>query len=125
MESSADVDPLAHRCRSAEGQGVVGAIELAAGELDPSVKQGRSGSRREALGASGRAVEVSDLDRDAAFQRITEPEERTRGVGPQEGTRSLNARERPASSTIGEPHSRERELADEREGGTHVFAHRE
>ena len=73
----------------------------------------------------GGAVQVAGLDRDAAFQRVTEAEERTGGVGPQERSRSLYTGECLADAAIGEPHSRERQLADERKGGTAVLTHRE
>ena len=45
--------------------------------------------------------------------------------GAQERSRSFDARECLADSAVGEPDSRERQLAHEREGGTHVLAHRE
>ena len=120
-----DVEALTRRRRRAPGYGGGGAIELAAGELDPSTQQRCSGSRREVIRTSGRAVQVADLDLDAAFQRVTETEERTCRVGVQEGKGPLDARQCLAAPAIGEPNSRERELADEREGRTHVFAHRE
>ena len=42
-----DVEALSHGCRRALSEGVVGAIWLASGELDPSLKQGRSVSGRQ------------------------------------------------------------------------------
>ena len=120
-----DVEALAHGCRRALSEGVVGAIWLASGELDSSLKQGCSVSRREALRGSGGAVQVADLDRDAAFQGVTEAEERTGGLGWQERSRSLYTGECLADAAIGEPHPRERQLADERKGRTAVLTHRE
>ena len=70
-------------------------------------------------------VKITDLDCDAAFQAMTEVEKRTAGVGAQERSCPFHARERLAYSAHGEPDSGEGQLAHEREGGAHVFAHRE
>ena len=56
---------------------------------------------------------------------MTEAEERTGGVGWQERSCSFDTGECLAEAAVGEPNSRERQLAHEREGGTQVFAHRE
>ena len=72
-----------------------------------------------------RGAQVAVLDRDATLQRVTQAQERTGRIGPQERARSLNTRVCLADTAVCESHPRQRQLADERKGGTAVLTHRE